>query len=494
VLLDPAFSIPTLSRPALEGFLTLPAPVASIEESSQQVFECFAASNLITWFWPNCSRPQMRFAGVMMKPLGYCPGDLESDYATFVGLMHPEDVALLEEPFARCLAAGQVGEYEARIRMRRKDGQYANVRATMSLVRARQGAPLAAFGIIRVLDLEREREYAALKLTQDALHSVLNRIGHGVVLLTAEGVVVQANEAAAAVAGCSAADLVGSTRSPFLYALDGSPVAPGFLRAVVLSRQEYECELLSNERWWHVHLVPLSRSGESIERVLLLAEDITEKKAEQNAQLARQKSLTDALVREVHHRIKNHLQGLVGLLRTYADTKMSASSVIDGAVTRILSIATVHGLLTRDGEGSIELAELVTQIVATLGVNSPIPLQFSVDDTAWHATQLVQQEAVPLAIAIAELFTNAIKHTRPLPNAHVQGRLHTLGDGVELTITNGPATLPESFDLKARRPASAGLELVQTLLAPGRSILHLVQDDTDVVARLRFIPRKPDKG
>jgi PAS domain S-box-containing protein len=471
--------------------LTAPAS-AAIEESTQQVFECFAASNLITWFWPNCSKPQMRFAGVMMKPLGYGPGDLESNYPTFVGLMHPEDVALLEEPFARCLLAGQVGEYEARIRMRRKDGKYANVRATMSLVRARQGAPLAAFGIIRVLDLDREREYASLKLTHDALHSVLNRIGHGVVLLTAEGIVVQANEAAAAVAGCSPAELVGSTRSPFLYAQDGSSVAPGFLRGVVLSRQEDECELLSNERWWHVHLVPLSRSGEAIERVLLLAKDITEKKAEESAQLDRQKSLTNALVREVHHRIKNHLQGLIGLLRTYVGTEMSATSVIDGAVTRILSIATVHGLLTRDGEGNIELAELTTHIVATLGVNSAIPLQLSVDDTAWYATPLSQQDAVPLAIAIAELFTNAIKHTRPAAGAHVRGRLRMVGDGVELIITNGPATLPESFDLKAHRPASAGLELVQTLLAPGRATLQLTQEDADVVARLRVIQPKTD--
>jgi PAS domain S-box-containing protein len=464
--------------------LIFPELAGSIEDPSQQVLDCFAASNLITWFWPNCMQPHMRFAGVMMKPLGYGPGDLTPDYPTFVRLMHPEDVAVLEEPFERCLAAGQVGEYEARIRMRRKDGAYANVRATLSLVRPREGAPLAAFGIIRVLDLQREREYASLKLTHDALHSVLNRIGHGVVLLTADGVVIQANEAAAAVAGCSPADLVGSTRSPFLYAPDGSPVAPGFLRAVVLSRQEYECELLSNGRWWHIHLVPLSRSGGSVERVVLLAKDITDKKAEQSAQLARQTALTNALVREVHHRIKNHLQGLIGLLRTYAGTGMSPSSVIDSAVTRILSIATVHGLLSLDGEGTIELAELITQIVATLGVNSPIPLQFSVDDTARHAMQLVQQEAVPLAIAIAELFTNAIKHTRAVPGARVQGRLRLLGDGVELAIANGPATLPESFDLENNRAASAGLELVQTLLAPGRTALRLVQEDADVVARL----------
>lgn len=459
--------------------------------SGPEVFECFAASNLMTWFWPDCSKPEMRFAGVMMRALGYAAGDLQADYPTFIGLMHPEDRALLEGPFARCLAAGQVGEYEERIRMRCKDGSYAGVRAMMSLVRPREGAPLAAFGVIRVLDLERAREYAALKLTHDALHAVLNRIGHGVVLLTSDGTVIQANEATAVLAGCDTASLVGSKRCPFLHNRDGSPVAPQFLRDVVTSGKQGERELLSFDRWWHVYLVPLPRFGESIGRVLLLAEDITAKKAEQIAQLARQKALTTALVREVHHRIKNHLQGLVGLLRTYTDSNATASTIVDSAVRRILSIATVHGLLARDSDGSIELAELVTQIVATLGVNSAIPLQFRVDKD-WESTQILQQEAVPLAIAVAELYTNAIKHTRSSATAYVHGRLAVHSEEIELAISNGPAVLPDDFDLTQPRATSAGLELVQTLLPPGRSSLEIAQQGADVVARLRLKPLRAE--
>ena len=49
-----------------------------------------------------------------------------------------------------------------------------------------------------------------------ALHAVVNRFGHAVVLLDDAGVVVQANEAAARLVGRTAASLRGGTLCPFL--------------------------------------------------------------------------------------------------------------------------------------------------------------------------------------------------------------------------------------------------------------------------------------
>jgi PAS domain S-box-containing protein len=448
--------------------------------------ECAAASQLICWYCPDCSKPHIWFAGVMLEALGYSAGELGADHATYSSLVYPEDRVLLENARETIFSEGRIGEYEAKYRMRRKDGTYARVRGTMSVVRLPGTGTISAFGVTRIIDGDAEQDYSILKFTQYALHTVLNEIGHPVVLLTENGIVVQANDATARAVGWDAERLAGTQYCPFLHELDGSCVAPGFLSEVVRTSQRQERELQRFDRWWHVHLVPLRSMERVIGRVLLLAQDITDIKAQQAEQLAREKALTRTLVREVHHRIKNHLQGLVGLLRSYSNSQLSTSEVIDEAVAQILSIATVYGLLAKDGQTSIEFGDLVTQIITTLRVGSVIPVLFAFESGPWKPTSLSQEEAVPLAIAIGELLTNAIKHTEKVPDAYVEGRLSHNGDAIELNITNAPARLPQIFRLLGSAGPSSGLDLVLALLPRDRCQLEIFQDGDKVTTRLRL--------
>jgi two-component sensor histidine kinase/PAS domain-containing protein len=461
-------------------------------EFCRKAFDCVASSKLITWVWPDCTRPEMGFAGIMLKALGYEAGDLASDQPTYNSLVHPEDRVLMDDAIKRIVANRRTGEFESTYRLRRKDGSYAIVRGIMAMTESAGSGTLSAFGVTWVVDSEKDRDQATLKLTHDALHAVLNQIGHAVVLLTADGRVVQANEVTARVVGRELSSLPGTTLCPFLHELDGSSVAPGLLNEVVRNGKQAERELLRFGRHWHVYLVPLPNVKHMVGRVLLLAQDVTRKKAEQQAELDRAKALTGALVREVHHRIKNHLQGLIGLLRTYSDSGLSAREVIDRAVSQILSVATVHGLLAQYGDAVIEISDLVSQIVTTLQVGSPIPLRFTVDSPSGRPMALSQQEAVPIAIAIGELCTNAIKHTHNVPGAAVHGSLSHTTDGVELNIANHPARLPEGFQLSRPRESSAGLDLVRALLPRERSTLTIEQDGDTVTTRLHFRPTSPD--
>jgi len=455
-------------------------------ENSPGIFECAAASNLNCWYWPDCSKSQILFAGVMMQSLGYEQGDLLPDQETYNLLVHPEDRAQLTDAMTTIISEGRVGDYESEYRMRRKDGTYATVRGIMSVVRPQGTGKLAAFGVTRLIDTHKEPSLSELKLTQDALHAVLNQIGHPVVLMTAEGLILQANEAAARVVGADAASLPGSRLCPFLHESDHSTVGPPLLSDVVRTSQRQDRELRRFDRWWHIHLFPLNNNGREVRRVLLLAEDITALKAQQAEQLAREKALTFTLVREVHHRIKNHLQGLIGLLRSYSDSSLPTREVLDAAVRHILSIATVHGLLAKQGQESIEFAELVRQIIDTLRLSASVPVQFTLEAEHWQPTALSQEEAVPLAVAVGELVTNAVKHTSQGPEALVQGTLAHVDGVVELNITNSPARLPADFRVSGRARQSAGLDLVQALLPKERSELAIFQDGDKVVTRLRL--------
>lgn len=247
--------------------------------------------------------------------------------------------------------------------------------------------------------------------TPDALHIVLNEIGHPVVMMTPDGQVLQSNDATGRLLG---SEYVGAPLRycPFLHEQDGTVIVPDFLDKVIATGCRQERKLQRFGRWWLVHLVPLREPTDGSLRLLLLAQDFTDIQNEQEAKLAHQKALTAVLLREIHHRIKNHLQGLVGLLRFHASSASSVDGLIESVSGHILSIAAVHGLLSAS-EGSIEIAELIEGIVDSMRGGPHVPLRFSAAATQGPPVVLSQDEAVPLAVSVGELLTNAIKHTLP---------------------------------------------------------------------------------
>jgi two-component sensor histidine kinase len=322
----------------------------------------------------------------------------------------------------------------------------------------------------------------------DALHIVLNEIGHPVVMMTPDGQVPQSNDATGRLLG---SEYVGAPLRycPFLHEQDGTVTAPDFLEKVIETGRRQERRLQRFGRWWLVHLVPLREPSDGSLRLLLLAQDITAIKNEQEAKLAHQKALTAVLLREIHHRIKNHLQGLVGLLRFHAGSAASMDDLIESVSGHILSIAAVHGLLSAR-EGSIEIAELVEGIVDSMRGGPHVPLRFSATPAEGPPVVLSQDEAVPLAVSVGELLTNAIKHTRAEPGAAVEVSVACAGGSFDLTIRNHPAGLPEGFRLPEATAPPSGLVLIRTLLPRETTLLELEQHGQEVVTHLHVGPAR----
>ena len=216
------------------------------------------------------------------------------------------------------------------------------------------------------------------------------------------------------------------------------------------SGQKGERELIRAGHCWQVYLAWLPGVADTGNRVLLLAQDITEKKREQIAQLLQEQQRTRMLVRETHHRLKNELQGLIGLVRTHSMTQLSTREVIDGVVAQILSIATLHGLLAREEHDAIELSQLVTQIADGLRGTSPVPVEFSLEAGQWQPTTLSQEESTIFAIIVGEMCMNAVKHTNEVRGAYVRARLARAGRRGRFRRLQLPC--PSAAALRAHRP------------------------------------------
>src|SRR5262249_54124828 len=72
--------------------------------------------------------------------------------------------------------------------------------------------------------------------------------------------------------------------------------------------------------------------------------DLTPRRQAEDERIIHALRQRDALVREVHHRIKNHLQGIAGLLRNRLRDDPAARETIEAAIAQLQSVAAVYGL------------------------------------------------------------------------------------------------------------------------------------------------------
>jgi len=194
----------------------------------------------------------------------------------------------------------------------------------------------------------------------------------------------------------------------------------------------------------------------------------------------------DALIREIHHRIKNNLQGITGLLRQLAESHPDTSDSINYTIGQVQSIAAIHGLQERIPANNVRLHELVGAVATGVGSlwQKAIAVEIPSD---WPSYTIDEAEAVPLALVLNELLSNAIKHGVCGEGLQIKIILKhgQQPDSIHLAIHN-PSQLPPGFDFE--RNASTGLQLVQSLMPRAGARLTWHHQDNTVITLLELEP------
>jgi len=224
-------------------------------------------------------------------------------------------------------------------------------------------------------------------------------------------------------------------------------------------------------RMLNVRLNPARIHDGSI-RVFGVADDVTERKAAEQQRLEEAVMQRDVLVREVHHRIKNNLQGVAGLLQQMASAKPEVASTLHEIAGQIQAIAQVHGLQIGSG-GTLPVLGVAQGIFSNLGAMFGADVRFESDAPALWRWGLPENEAVPLALVINELGTNAIKY-RSSRELAIEVRIVTRADGIALQIDNA-GRLPPGFDLSRVASGVSGLSLIKALLPRRGARLRIEQ-------------------
>jgi two-component sensor histidine kinase len=203
----------------------------------------------------------------------------------------------------------------------------------------------------------------------------------------------------------------------------------------------------------------ISRHQEAVER----ARAVDALRASEAA-LRRALAEREALLKELHHRVKNNLQVITSLLEMQAEKAghPQALSSLAEARNRVGAIASMHELLYQSESFSeIELSRyarrLVTQFVSFYQKDSLVSVSVVGDGISLDLAR-----AVPLGLLLNELVSNAFKHAFPgNTRGQIEIRLIDAGEGIRLQVADTGAGLPAGFE--RRTSATLGLQLVHML-------------------------------
>lgn len=236
----------------------------------------------------------------------------------------------------------------------------------------------------------------------------------------------------------------------------------------------------------HVSISRLPTSGDGSETVAAVIEDVTPRRLQEARRLDAVRAQRDALVREVHHRIKNHLQGVAGLLRQHLAGKPLLQPLLEVATAQVLTIAAVHGLQGEVGGGELNLRMLLARIANSISGIMHAPIEMIDQCATLGDLTVTEEEAVPVAMVLNEVLMNAVKHRAPI-NGDATVRIDAArnGDDAIITVSN-PGFLPPRFNLALGVHVGTGLGLVKSLLPHRGAGLEIAEDGYSVIARLQL--------
>lgn len=219
-------------------------------------------------------------------------------------------------------------------------------------------------------------------------------------------------------------------------------------------------------------------------QIVAFFRDITERKQIQlELQKAREATHRNVLVREVHHRIKNNLQGIIGVFRQYSDTHPELADPINHAIGQVQSVAVIHGLQGRTGRPTVRMCELTSAIASRKEAlwNTSIAVDIP---SNWSPFVIIETEAVPIALVLNELIANAIKHaTDGMVSISLRHGLGT--DSIVVAIKNS-GSIPAGFGLNSSALLGTGLKLVSSLMPQSGARLYWEQDKEQVVTKFEL--------
>jgi two-component system, sensor histidine kinase PdtaS len=397
--------------------------------------------------------------------------------------------------------------FEMTFPLRGSDGIFRPFLTRISPIHGPEGVVVNWFGVNTDITAQIEAE-AQLKSTNSKLQAlvaereaILGQLGEGVIVTDPEGKITFVNTSAVQLHGVARLDVAPDDYAE-AYSLFTEAGEPHPVDTLPLTRAIHNLETVVDARWCIRrpdgteilaigNAQPVYGDQNQLLGAVLTIRDDTKRRADEMA-LAEALKIKDILLHEVNHRVKNSLQMVISLLTLQAgksDISEVKQSLLE-ACSRISVIAGMHQRLYVTSEyDSVDLAvylkDLAAETIATLDNEERIDFQFNCPQPAI----LTLDEAVPLAMVISELLTNAMKYAFP-KNKPGSVAISIVSDSREISvsITDNGCGIPDDFDIVTSK--GLGMRIVTALTKQINGTLELVPQEAGTM----FLIKLPVKG
>ena len=329
------------------------------------------------------------------------------------------------------------------------------------------------------------------------LQAVLDGMTDGVIVTDPAGRVLQFNPAARELLGKAPSDTP-LDRWPDYYgfyrAQNGTPLRASEMplaKALTGDRTERMEIFVRNEVCREGRTLEISASPVRDARTtacygsVALLHDVTEQRRGESLRRRNLVEQRDALVRQVHHNVKNSLAGIIELVQQHAREHPEISALVQNVEAQLAAIATVHGIEALGGSG-VQFGNLIDSLKENVHslFGATVNMRLGNDDV-WRL-RLQESESVPLALALNELMVNACKHGK---GGSFEFSAAREGQDLVVTIANSArrnARPPRALD--GTNGHGLGIALVRSLLPHDKARLHYQHSDARVEAILRLAP------
>ena len=204
------------------------------------------------------------------------------------------------------------------------------------------------------------------------------------------------------------------------------------------------------------------------EKKIRILEDMVENNTRElflfNQKLLSKNKEKDTLLKEIHHRVKNNLQIITGLLslQSYYIEDNQLKTIFSNSQIRINSMALVHEMLYQtENLSKINyknyLNDLASALCSTLNKTNKVSILIDCEEIFFSI-----ESAVPLGLLVNEILTNSFKHGFNSLNGEVYIRIKKIDASNEFRLEIGDNGIGYSEEINSKNN-SLGLKLIQNL-------------------------------
>lgn len=390
------------------------------EELQERLDYALIGTRAATWDW-NIKTGETIFNERWGEMLGYTLKELEpTSIETWKSLVHPEDFKRTEKKLSQYFS-GEKDMYDVKFRMRHKNGNWVWISDRGAIFeRDEDGNPVRMVGTH--LDITEQVKAEEKLAHSEKRYRDLFEKPSDPTLIEKDYKIIDCNEAAYKALGFnSKEDLIGksvleiSTIKQFGKKDTAEVLNEVIDKAIREGSYKFDWEHLYSDG----HTIPMEVvltniqdvNGDFVRHVVL--RDITDRKEAERKLIASNEE-RGALLSEIHHRVKNNLAIISGLmqLQVFNTENKREADYLNKSINRIKSIALIHEQLYESRNFSnIELDENIRKqadnLLELYQSDERVKVELNLD---LKPVKININQALPIGLLVNEILNNSFKH------------------------------------------------------------------------------------